>query len=214
MESDFDAIVYVVDDDDAGRASLQYLIESVGVRTVPFADPNAFLADFDENAIGCIVFDMRLPTTSGLELLRKLRQRGAKIPVIMISAYASVQDAVTAMRSGACDFFKKPPNDEKILSSIQQSITDHRSICRSEREIAEIRDRLQSLTTRERDILGHVIAGVQNKEIARHMRLSSKTVEAYRSSMMKKMRTPSVAQLVRMTALVNLDKQARPQVLN
>jgi len=193
MEPNSDAVVYIVDDDDGGRASLQYLIESIGLKTQSFANPSAFLAQFDAEAIGCIVLDMRLPGASGLELLRELKQRTAEMPVIMISAYANVQDAVKATKSGAYDFFEKPLNDQGILDCVQQSIVDHRAIRVVEKKRGEIQTCFASLTEREREVLDLMIEGERNKEIAQLMRISTKTVEAYRASMMKK---PSVAQLV------------------
>jgi FixJ family two-component response regulator len=196
MEPNSDAVVYIVDDDDGGRASLQYLIESIGLKTQSFANPSAFLAQFDAEAIGCIVLDMRLPGASGLELLRELKQRTAEMPVIMISAYANVQDAVKATKSGAYDFFEKPLNDQGILDCVQQSIVDHRAIRVVEKKRGEIQTCFASLTEREREVLDLMIEGERNKEIAQLMRISTKTVEAYRASMMKKMQTPSVAQLV------------------
>jgi len=196
MEPNSDAVVYIVDDDDGGRASLQYLIESIGLKTQSFANPSAFLAQFDAEAIGCIVLDMRLPGASGLELLRELKQRTAEMPVIMISAYANVQDAVKATKSGAYDFFEKPLNDQGILDCVQQSIVDHRAIRVVEKKRGEIQTCFTSLTEREREVLDLMIEGERNKEIAQLMRISTKTVEAYRASMMKKMQTPSVAQLV------------------
>jgi two-component system response regulator FixJ len=196
MGPNSDAVVYIVDDDDGGRASLQYLIESIGLKTQSFANPSAFLAQFDAEAIGCIVLDMRLPGASGLELLRELKQRTAEMPVIMISAYANVQDAVKATKSGAYDFFEKPLNDQGILDCVQQSIVDHRAIRVVEKKRGEIQTCFASLTEREREVLDLMIEGERNKEIAQLMRISTKTVEAYRASMMKKMQTPSVAQLV------------------
>ena len=203
METDSNAIVYVVDDDESGRGSLEYLIVSIGLKTLSFADPSTFLAQFDDEAIGCVVLDMRLPGASGLELLRKLQQRTAKMPVIMISAYADVRDAVKAMKGGAYDFFEKPLNDQEILSCVQQFIVDHRAIRGVEKKCGEIRSRFDSLTEREREVLDHLIDGERNKEIANRMRISTKTVEAYRSSLMKKMQTPSVAELVRAISWVN-----------
>ena len=196
MEPNSDAVVYIVDDDDGGRASLQYLIESIGLKTQSFANPSAFLAQFDAEAIGCIVLDMRLPGASGLELLRELKQRTAEMPVTMISAYANVQDAVKATKSGAYDFFEKPLNDQGILDCVQQSIVDHRAIRVVEKKRGEIQTCFASLTEREREVLDLMIEGERNKKIAQLMRISTKTVEAYRASMMKKMQTPSVAQLV------------------
>ena len=213
MEPDSDAVVYIVDDDDGGRASLKYLIESMGLKTRSFASPNTFLAQFDAEAIGCIVLDMRLPGASGLELLRDLKQRTAEMPVIMISAYANVRDAVKAMKSGAYDFFQKPLNDQEILDCVQQSIIDHRAIRAVEKKRGEIRSRFASLTEREREVLDLMIGGERNKGIADQMRISTKTVEAYRASMMKKMQTPSVAQLVRAVSSLSRAGQASPHTI-
>ena len=130
------------------------------------------------------------------EVLKTLRDRGTKIPVIMITAFGDVRVAVEAMKYGAYDFFEKPFNDQELLDCIQQCVQDHVSIRDVETHRAEIRSRLDRLTTREREVLDHIIEGKQNKQIAEDMKISTKTVEAYRSKLMEKMQARSVAQLV------------------
>lgn len=196
MEAVSEAVVYIVDDDDAGRGSLRYLLESIGLRVAPYANPSEFLEQFDDEALGCVVLDMRLPQIGGLEVLRTLRDRGTKIPVIMITAFGDVRVAVEAMKYGAYDFFEKPFNDQELLDCIQQCVQDHTTIREIENQRAEIRSRLDRLTTRERQVLDHIIEGKQNKQIAQEMDISTKTVEAYRSKLMEKMQASSVAQLV------------------
>ena len=196
MEAVSEAVVYIVDDDDAGRGSLRYLLESIGLRVAPYANPSEFLEQFDDDALGCVVLDMRLPKIGGLEVLRTLRDRGTKIPVIMITAFGDVRVAVEAMKYGAYDFFEKPFNDQELLDCIQQCVQDHTSIREIETQRAEIRTRLDRLTVRERQVLDHIIEGKQNKQIAVEMDISTKTVEAYRSKLMEKMQARSVAQLV------------------
>jgi len=162
----------------------------------PHTNPVEFLDQFDDLALGCVVLDMRLPKMGGIEVLRTLRERGTKIPVIMITAYGDVRVAVEAMKYGAYDFFEKPFNDQELLHNTQQCIQDHTSIRDVENRRAEIHSRLDRLTTREREVLDHIIEGKQNKQIAQDMNISTKTVEAYRSKLMEKMQARSVAQLV------------------
>ena len=196
MEVDAVAVVYIVDDDDAGRGSLRYLLESIGLKVAPYANPDEFLDQFDDDALGCVVLDMRLPKIGGLEVLRTLRERGTKIPVIIITAFGDVRVAVEAMKYGAYDFFEKPFNDQELLDGIQQCIQDHANIREIESRRTEIRSRLDRLTVREREVLDHIIEGMQNKQIAAQMTISTKTVEAYRSKLMEKMQARSVAHLV------------------
>ena len=196
MEVDAVAVVYIVDDDDAGRGSLRYLLESIGLKVAPYANPDEFLDQFDDDALGCVVLDMRLPKIGGLEVLRTLRERGTKIPVIIITAFGDVRVAVEAMKYGAYDFFEKPFNDQELLDGIQQCIQDHANIREIESRRTEIRSRLDRLTVREREVIDHIIEGMQNKQIAAQMTISTKTVEAYRSKLMENMQARSVAHLV------------------
>ncbi|MDA0261681.1 MAG: response regulator [Proteobacteria bacterium] len=205
IENVSDAIVYIVDDDDAGLASLRFLIESVNIRTESFSDPVEFLRKFDDNAVGCVILDMRLPNISGTELLRKLQKRSPGMPVIMISAYGGVRGAVETIKCGAKDFFEKPLNHLKLLDSIQLCIGDSRRLQRDKQRHSKTLSRLNLLTDRERAVLQHIVEGKRNKDIADCMNLNIKTVEAHRANMMRKMEASSVVQLVQ-----DLEKSSTP----
>jgi two-component system response regulator FixJ len=193
--------VFVVDDDRAMRDSLRWLLESVGlsVRTYPTAAD--FLAEYDPAQPGCLVLDVRMPGMSGLDLQAELTRRGAGLPTIVVTGHAEVPMAVRAVKAGAIDFIEKPFSDQLLLDRVRQAL----DIDRQEREVrrrrGEARSRLETLTAREREVLGLVAAGKANKEIAAELRLSTKTVEVHRAHVMSKMAVDSLAELIRVAIL-------------
>ena len=201
-----DATVTVVDDDDAGRESLRWLIESVGLKVVTFATPLEFLDAFDGSHPGCLVLDIRLPKISGLDLLKTIRDRGIAMPAIMITAFGDVPMAVRAMKNGAVDFLEKPFNDQELLDRIQQSIAEDARLRRVQNERQRVVVRHTSLTSREREVMDRLIAGKQNKQIAREMEISPKTVEAHRAKVMEKMGAESLVHLVQMASALQVGK--------
>lgn len=158
--------VFIVDDDEGGRKSLCYLIESIGIDVETYGSPLEFLDKFDGGRPGCLVLDVRMPQMGGLELLKTLRERGIDTPAIMISAFGDVRMAINAMKNGAVDFLTKPFNDQELLDRIQQGIDDDVHQRKLGSEISDIRVRFAKLTSREREVLDRLMEGKQNKQIA------------------------------------------------
>lgn len=197
--------VYIVDDDDAMRESLQFLVGSVGLPTEAFASAEQFLAHFSPTARGCVLLDVRMPGMSGIELHEQLRASRIAIPVIILTAHADVPMAVRAMRAGAFDFIEKPCNDQVLLDRIHQAI-ERDADARLDRDRADdIQQRLEKLSPRERQVLELVVAGFANKQVAGMLELSIKTVEVHRGHVMSKMQAASLADLVRMAMLAGID---------
>ncbi len=191
-------VVFIVDDDEAVRSSLRLLLKSVGL--VPTALPSAreFLDKYDPAQPGCLVLDGRMPDLSGLELQEKLNLQGAVIPVIFITGHGDVPMAVEAMRAGACDFLQKPFRDQDLIDRIQRALQKDQANRSALSERGLIRERLATLTPREREVLALVTGGKPNKVIAGELGVSQRTVEIHRARVMEKMAAASLAQLVRM----------------
>lgn len=192
------ATVHVVDDDDAVRSSLRLLLKSVGLPTVTHASAQEFLAAWDGDQPGCLVLDVRMPGMSGIELQAELNLRGAIIPVIFISGHGDIPMAVEAIQHGAFDFLQKPFRDQDLIDRVQRALTsdaEHRQLLQ-QREI--LRQRYDSLTPREQEVLQLVTQGKANKVMAGDLGVSQRTVEIHRARVMEKMGAQSLAQLVRM----------------
>ena len=192
--------VAVIDDDEAVRVSLKLLIETLDVRVVCYDSARAFLDDPEHAAADCLVLDVRMPGMNGLELQSRLDGGDWLAPIIFISGHADVPMAVQAMRAGAVDFLQKPFNDQALLDRVQQSLERCRSLRAMAAERGAIEARLSLLTPREREIMQRVVDGQMNKVIAEELKISVKTVEDHRSSIMRKMRARTVQDLVRMAA--------------
>ncbi|MGA7980803.1 MAG: response regulator transcription factor [Chromatiaceae bacterium] len=193
--------VFVVDDDQAMRTSLKWLIESVGMRVKTFGSANEFLGTYYPGQAGCLLLDVRMPGMSGLELQAYLARQEIQLPVVIITGHGDVSMAVQAMKSGAVDFIEKPFDDEDLLRSIRNALDfgEKQRLLQAER--AEIAARLAELTPREHEVMDMVTEGRSNKEIAAALGVSAKTVEAHRARVMDKMRADSLAELVRMALL-------------
>ena len=195
-----DPVVHVIDDDDAARHSLKFLIECAGYRVADYDGAVAFLAALDAAgtlAPGCIVTDVRMPDMTGLELVERLKQQGVAEPVIVITGHADVPMAIQAMKAGVVDFIEKPFAEDAILSVIREAI-DRRSVeAEVDTEHREAAARLASLSQREREVLERLIEGKANKVIAFELGISVRTVEVYRANVMSKMQVKSLPQLVR-----------------
>ncbi len=192
------ATVFIVDDDEAVRDSLKMLMESVDLHAEVFASAHEFLQLFDDDRSGCLVLDIRMPGMSGLELQAVLNERHSMLPVIFITGHGDVPMAVQAIRGGAQDFIQKPFREQELLDRVQQVLAEdsrNRHVLHQKRDILE---RLSTLTPREREVLGLVVAGNANKVIAIDLGLSQRTVEIHRAHVMDKMQTKSLAHLVRM----------------
>ncbi len=197
------ATVFVVDDDQAMRNSLKWLIESVGVQVESFASADDFLVQYQPGRHGCLVLDVRMPGMSGLDLQEQLAQQNINIPVVIITGHGDVPMAVRAMKSGAIDFIEKPFNDEVLLDAIRRALAFGEEQRSHQIEHLQIQQRLQHLTPREREVMEMVTEGRSNKEIANNLGVSAKTIEAHRARVMEKMQAGSLAELVRMVLSVN-----------
>ncbi|MFN3986282.1 MAG: response regulator transcription factor [Rhodocyclaceae bacterium] len=188
--------IYIVDDDEALRDSLVWLLESSGYRVEAFESADAFLAVFRPELTGCLLLDVRMPGMSGLELFEVLRQRRCTLPVVFITGHGDVPMAVSAVKKGAVDFIEKPFGDRDMLALIEESLEMER-VGREKRIVeAETARRLAVLTQREREVLDLIISGKLNKQIADVLGISIKTVEVHRARVMEKMGVSSLAELV------------------
>ena len=195
--------VFVVDDDQAMRNSLKWLIESVGVQVESFSSADDFLEQYQPGRSGCLVLDVRMPGMSGLDLQEHLTERNIGIPVVIITGHGDVPMAVRAMKSGAIDFIEKPFNDEVLLDAIRRALAFGEQQRSHQTEHLQIQERLQHLTPREHEVMEMVTEGRSNKEIANSLGVSAKTIEAHRARVMEKMQAGSLAELVRMVLAVN-----------
>ncbi|HEY0834926.1 MAG TPA: response regulator transcription factor [Azospirillum sp.] len=190
--------VFVVDDDEAMRTSLAWLIGSVGLAVETFDSAAAFLAAVPDDRPGCLVLDVRMPGMSGLELQDALARRGCELPVIIVTGHADVPMAVRALRAGAVDLIEKPFNDQHLLDRIHEAIARSEKACAERARRTHVRALLARLTPRERQVADLVAAGKPNKVIAFEMDLSMKTVEVHRHNLMDKLELASVADLTRL----------------
>jgi len=191
-------VVFVIDDDKLVRDSVTDLLRSVGLGAQSFGSAQEFLQSKRPDAPGCIVLDVRLPGASGLEFQRMLAESSIHLPVIFISGYGNIPMSVRAMRSGAIEFLTKPLQEQELLDAVQAGIERDRARRQEAQLVAELHERLISLTARERDVLALVITGRPNKQIADELKLSEATVKVHRSQIMRKMQAKSLVDLVRM----------------
>ncbi|MEN8180037.1 MAG: response regulator transcription factor [Pseudomonadota bacterium] len=196
--------VFVVDDDQAIRSSLKWLIESVAMQVKTFESADAFIENYYPGRSGCLLLDVRMPGMSGLELQEYLAEQRITIPVIIITGHGDVPMAIRAMKAGAVDFIEKPFNDELLLESIRHALLLDEQQRDKQSQKAEIATRLARLTPREHEVMAMVTGGKANKEIASALGVSAKTVEAHRARVMEKMQATSLADLVRMAMLANI----------
>ncbi|MDH5786421.1 MAG: response regulator transcription factor [Chromatiales bacterium] len=197
------ATVFIVDDDEAVRNSLSFLMQSVGLQTESFESASHFLDASPAGRAGCLLLDIRMPGMSGLELQGELEERDIQLPVIFISGHADVPMAVRALKSGAFDFIEKPFNDQLLLDCVQRAIESDRQQRASGAQLDEWRDRLATLTPREREVMELVVEGAANKVISSTLGVSLKTVEAHRARVMEKLKADSLSHLVRMNVLLH-----------
>jgi FixJ family two-component response regulator len=193
-----DPVVYIVDDDHDVRRSTVRLLTSVGLKCEAFANADEFLQKVDRQRVGCVVMDVRMPRMSGLDAQRILTEHGADFPLIFITGHADVSVVVKAMKAGAVEVFAKPFDDQEFIDAVHRAIERDRRR-REERQTLEgLRDRFETLSAREREVMALVVAGKLNKEVAGELGTTEKTVKAQRAQVMRKMGALSLPDLVRM----------------
>lgn len=197
-----EATVFIVDDDEAVRDSLSFLMQSVGLKTESFDSADSFLQASPTQHAGCLLLDIRMPGMSGLELQGVLEERNIRLPVIFISGHADVPMAVRALKAGAFDFVEKPFNDQLLLDCVQRAIEEDRQQRQNEVQLDEWRALMDSLTPREREVMELVVDGAANKVISATLGVSLKTVEAHRARVMDKLKANSLSHLVRMSVVL------------
>jgi two-component system, LuxR family, response regulator FixJ len=198
------AVVHVIDDDEAMRHSLEFLLRSASMDVRTYDSAAAFLRTVPGSAAGCIITDVRMPELSGIDLLRRLKELMINMPVIVMTGHGDVALAVEAMKIGAVDFFEKPFDDEAILAAVRSALGNWQKEAHRDAERAELHERLATLSNRERDVLEGLIAGQPNKTIAYDLGISPRTVEIYRANLMSKMKAASLSELVRMALVAGL----------
>ncbi len=199
-----DPIVYVIDDDESARHSLEFLLDVAEIRVRSFASADAFLQSSPPLAGACVITDVRMPGTSGIELTVKLKQLDAAVQVIVITGHADVPLAIQAMKAGALDFIEKPFDDETMLSAIDRALREKSKDDQLQAERNEVLDRIGSLSAREREVVDGLVAGKANKVIAFDLDISPRTVEVYRANAMAKMQAKTLSGLVRMITIAQI----------
>ena len=202
--SQTDDTVFVVDDDASIREALAGLIRSVGLRVEVFAACQDFLSRPLPDVPSCLILDVRLPGLSGLDLQRQLSESGNRIPVIFMTGHGNIPMSVRAMKAGAVEFLTKPFRDKDLLDAIQMAIERDRKRRLEDQEVSDLQQRFALLTPREQEVMGWVISGKLNKQIAGEIGTSEITVKVHRGNVMRKMGADSVADLVRMAARIGL----------
>ena len=200
-------IIFIVDDDVSAREGIEDLLQSVDLRVMSFASPQEFLKSNRPDAPGCIILDVRLPNTSGLEFQKVLIEAGIELPVIFITGHGDIPMSVMAMKSGAIEFLTKPFREQSMLDAINAGIEEDRQRRHEMRFVAELRQRFESLTPRERDIFALVVTGRPNKQLAAELGLSEMTVKVHRSQITKKMKASSIVELVRIADRLGISSE-------
>ena len=198
-----EAMVHVIDDDDAARESLAFLLRTASIPARAYASAEQFLDALPVEA-GCVVTDIRMPGMTGIELMSRLKQLGVNMPVIVMTGHGDVPLAVEAMKSGASDFLEKPFDDETMLTAVNAALSRHRHEDAREAEKREIAERLATLSNREREVLEGLIQGHPNKTIGYDLGISARTIEIYRANVMSKMSASSLSDLVRMAIVAGV----------
>lgn len=190
-------VIYIVDDDAGMRTSLSWLLESVGVKSEGFANAADFLRAFNPDLPACLVLDVRMPETSGFEVQAELNRRGATLPIIFVSGHGDIPMSVRALQNGAIDFVEKPYNSQQMLERVQRAMKLATQRHAADQKRRDLRQRIESLTGREKEVLRGVVDGKGSKRIAADLSISVKTVDVHRASIKEKLGVASIATLVR-----------------
>jgi two-component system response regulator FixJ len=199
-----EAVIYVVDDDDAVRQSLEFLLKTAGISVRGFESAKSFLEVLPDIRSGCLITDVRMPEIDGIELLRRVKAANADLPVIVITGHGEIALAVEAMKIGAIDFLEKPFDDDLLLTAVRAALNRGADSAKRNAEIEDIEQKLAVLSNRERQVLDGLVAGKPNKIIAFDLGISPRTVEIYRANVMTKMAANSLSDLVRMAMMVGI----------
>lgn len=200
--------VFVVDDDPSVRAGLRRLMTSAGYEVRTYASSSELLDDSATADAGCLVLDLQMPESTGLELQDELERRGLDVPIVFLTGYGTVSAGVDAMKGGAIDFLEKPAPADELLSAVDAALQRGASERRARRELEELAERLDRLTPREREVLGYVVAGRLNKQTAAALGVTEKTIKVHRARVMTKMQADSLAHLVRMTEQLGIEPES------
>lgn len=207
--TDTNAMVYIVEDDEAVRDSIELMMESVGQAAKAYPDAQEFLDEYSSSMSGCIVMDVRMPGMNGMELHRRLNELGCNMPIIFVTGHGDVQMAVDAMQNGATDFVTKPYREQELLDKISRCLDKDAASREFLIGKKEVQDRLSTLTARETEVMEMMVDGNANKVIGIDLGISERTVEIHRGRVMKKMKTHSLAELVKM--VLTAKGQLRPK---
>lgn len=202
-------IVHIIDDDDAARDSLSFLLRSARIESRSYETAPSFLAAVKTITLGCVITDVRMPEMTGIELLRRLRESGNDVPVIVITGHGDIPLAVEAMKFGASDFFEKPYDDDALVTAVRAALNRQQGAAHKNAERATMNERLATLSNRERQVLEGLVAGKPNKIIAFDYDISPRTVEIYRANVMTKMQAASLSELVRMALVAGILDDAK-----
>jgi FixJ family two-component response regulator len=204
-----DAVIAIVDDDPSAREGLSSLLRSAGLQVESFASAQEFLARPGPEVPSCLVLDLQLPGLSGLDLQKRMAEAGLEIPIVFLTGHGNIPASVQAMKAGALEFLTKPFDDEQLLQAIKEAVQRDRKSRQQHAEMRELRDRYESLTAREQEVMRLVVSGLLNKQIAGELNITEFTVKIHRGRVMRKMHADSLADLVRMAGNLGIRSPKR-----